>query len=59
MGFSNVVCFIEIAILPIHIFQTWLLVCYFDFGIVGAAISNDITSVLNVALQLAYVSSLT
>lgn len=59
MGFSNVVCLIQIAVLPIHILQTWLLVCYFDLGIVGAAISNDITSVLNLGLQLAYVSSLT
>lgn len=46
MGFNNVVCLLQLIVIPVHLITCWLFVCHFNYGIAGAAFANNLTAVL-------------
>jgi|LakMenE01Jun11ns_1017448.scaffolds.fasta_scaffold6438152_1 Na+-driven multidrug efflux pump len=53
---TYVILNIQIAVIPIHIFNCWLLINKLHYGLLGAAMSDTITSILTVLLQIFYIS---
>ena len=58
MGFNNVVCILQLVVIPIHLLTCWFFVCHFEFGIAGAAFSNNLTALITILCQIVYVSRL-
>ena len=58
MGFNNVVAWIQLIVIPIHLLTCWLLVGRYDYGITGAAWATNLTAVLTFLSQIVYVSRL-
>ena len=56
MGFNKVVLMLQTAIVPIHFFSCWLFISYFKLGIIGAALSSNVTALLTLMSQIAYVN---
>ena len=46
MGFNNVVLLLQTTIIPIHFLSCWLFISHFKMGIIGAAISSNLTALL-------------
>ena len=58
MGYNKVVLLLQTAIVPIHFFSCWLFISVFELGIIGAAVSSNITALLTLVSQVAYVNQL-
>ena len=58
MGFNNVVCMLQLIVIPIHLLTCWVFVSVFEFGIAGAACANNLTAILTLGGQIVYVSRL-
>ena len=58
MGFNYVVCVLQCIVIPIHLSTCWLFVSHLEKGIQGAALANNLTAVLTIFCQIAYVSKL-
>ena len=53
MGYNKVVLLLQTAIVPIHFFSCWLFISVFELGIIGAAVSSNITALLTLVSQVA------
>ena len=58
MGFNNIVCVLQLIVIPIHFFFCWLFVAHFEFQIIGAGIASNLTAMITLTCQVVYVSSL-
>ena len=58
MGFNNVVCMLQLIVIPIHLLTCWVFVSVSELDIAGAAIANNLTAILTFGGQIIYVSRL-
>ena len=56
MGFNNVVLLLQTAIIPLHFVCCWAFISHFKLGFLGAAIASNITALLTLIGQVAYVN---
>ena len=58
MGYTNVVCILQLVVIPMHLITCWAFVSRLGYGIAGAAMANNITAILTFACQIIYVNGL-
>ena len=56
MGFNNVVLLLQTAIIPLHFVCCWAFISHFKLGLLGVAIASNITALLTLIGQVAYVN---
>ena len=58
MGFANVVCRIQLIVIPIHLLACWVFVSVFELDIAGVAFANNLTAILTIGGQIVYLNRL-
>lgn len=54
MGKTYIIMYLQLAVIPLHIFFVWFFVNYMQHGIIGAANAHNCTAVVSFLLQFIY-----